>query len=303
MGRKHNDDGRQAHSGRVFNHRCEIDFPAGQLHNFQRCGEGWLPLAIDPLAHGMVTNPELGGQSGHGPFAAFDVFFERHAPDYVPTVGACQDSAGCPQLRKRKIPPVGINHGMGNRIAELRTARGIDQSELAALAGTTRSQLGKLERGERRLSDHWAERLAPHLGVSPYELFMPAHHGVDAVRSVPLVGAITCGDWREAVEHAEGVVPAIAGGPNVFALRADGDSMDMLIQPGGYVYVDPDDRDLLDGKVYAVMNGNYETTAKRYKANPARLVPCSTNPDHRALTIGGDSFTVIGRIVGTYSPL
>jgi len=192
---------------------------------------------------------------------------------------------------------------MGNRIAELRSARGISQTELAKLAGTTKNQLGKLERNERRLSDHWADRLAPHLGVAAYQLFMPGHSDLDQLRAVPLVGTITCGDWREAIEHSEGVVPAVSGGPNVFALRTEGDSMDQLIQPGGYVYVDPDDRDLIDGKVYAVMNGGNETTAKRFKANPARLVPCSSNPNHLAITIGSETFVVIGRIVGTYSPL
>lgn len=206
-------------------------------------------------------------------------------------------------MPKPKILLATRTQAMGNRIQELREAMGITQDDLARGAGTTKSQLGKLERGERRLSDHWAERIAPFLGVKPYELFMPSHAGADQLRVVPLVGSIPCGDWREAVEHAEGVVPAVRGGPNVFALRATGDSMDELITDGGFVYVDPDDRDLIDGKVYAVLNGSGETTAKRYKANPARLVPCSTNPDHRPIAIGHDSFTVIGRIVGTYNEL
>ena len=63
---------------------------------------------------------------------------------------------------------------MKNRIAELRKAKGLTAEALAGLAGTKKTQLGKLERGERRLSDHWAARLAPHLGVQPYELLMPA---------------------------------------------------------------------------------------------------------------------------------
>jgi len=192
---------------------------------------------------------------------------------------------------------------MGNRVKALRKAAGLTQTELAALAGTTKNQLVKLEAGNRRLSDHWAQRLAPHLNVQPYELFMPDQSDVDAMRMVPLVGSISCGDWIEAVEHAEAMVPTVAKGARVFALRADGDSMDQLIQVNGYVYVDPDDCDLIDGKVYAVMNGDSETTAKRYKANPARLVPCSSNPRHKEIEIGKESFTVIGRIVGTYSPL
>lgn len=192
---------------------------------------------------------------------------------------------------------------MGNRIKELRKAAGLTQPQLAALAGTTKNQLAKLESGERRLSDYWAQLLAPHLGVQPYELFMPSEAFSNSLRLIPLVGSISCGDWQEAVERAEGMVPAVDGGSKVFALRAQGDSMNELIKEEGYVYVDPDDLDLIDGKIYAVMNGSGETTAKQYRANPARLVPCSDNPTHRETVIGRDQFNVIGRIVGTYSPL
>ncbi len=208
-----------------------------------------------------------------------------------------------PSFITRNTDVVCSLRAMGNRIGDLRKAVGLTQVQLAELAGTTKNQLVKLEGGNRRLSDHWAQRLAPHLGVQPYELFMSAENNADALRFVPLVGHIACGNWREAVEHATGVVPAMAGGTNVFALQANGDSMNTLIQDEGYVYVDPDDRDLIDGKIYAVMNCEGETTAKQYRANPARLSPCSTNPAHRATIVGEHPFTVIGRIVGTYSPL
>ena len=206
-------------------------------------------------------------------------------------------------MRTPHLLILGKHPAMGNRIKELRIAAGLSQPELAALANTTKNQLAKLESGGRRLSDHWAQRLAPHLGVQPFELFMPAEAFSHSLRLIPLVGTISCGDWQEAVEHAEGMVPAVDGGSRVFALRAQGDSMDRLIQAEGYVYVDPDDCDLLDGKIYAVLNGSGETTAKQYQANPARLVPCSTNPTHKETILGHDQFTVIGRIVGTYSPL
>lgn len=207
-----------------------------------------------------------------------------------------------PALRKPPMLLVDKLSDMGNRIKELRVARGLTQPQLAKLAGTTKNQLAKLEGGDRRLSDHWAQRLAPSLEVQPYELFMREGENVP-VRFVPLVGHISCGDWKEAINEADGSVPAVAGGVNVFALRAQGDSMDRLISPSGYVYVDPDDRELTDGKVYAVMNGSGETTAKQYRAQPARLVPCSNNPDYCETVIGSDQFTVVGRVVGTYSPL
>ena len=203
---------------------------------------------------------------------------------------------------KQRIVIVGNSAGMANRIKELRNAAKLTQPRLAELAGTTKNQITKLENGDRRLSDHWAQRLAPHLSVQPYELFMP--EGVqEPLRFVPLIGTITCGNWQEAVLNPQGNVPAMTGGVNVFALRTSGNSMDKLIVPGGYIYVDPDDRELVDGKSYAVMNGDGETTAKVYRSQPARLIPCSTDPSYRETVIGSDQFVVVGRIVGTYSPM
>lgn len=177
---------------------------------------------------------------------------------------------------------------MGNRIKELREAAGLSQSALAGLAGTTKNQLVKLENGSRRLSDHWANRLAPHLNVQAFELFMPATSKAGSFRLVPLVNTIFGGDWRGGVERSIAVVPAADGGPNVFALQAQDDSMDDLIQPSGYVFVDPDDCDMIDDKIYAMMDAESDTTANRYRANLARLVPCSRNPQHGDTLIGRD---------------
>lgn len=57
-----------------------------------------------------------------------------------------------------------------NRIREWRHAREISQQKLADMAKTTKGQINKLETGQRRLTDKWMERLAPHLGVEPSAL-------------------------------------------------------------------------------------------------------------------------------------
>lgn len=193
-------------------------------------------------------------------------------------------------------------NAMENRIRELREAAGFSRAKLAELAGTTANQLVKLEGGSRRLSDHWASRLAPHLGVQPFELMMPVGSVVN-VKWIPLVGDIACGAWREAIEHATNMVPTSRGGQNSFALRAVGDSMNQIIGEGGFAVVDPDQIDLVDGKIYAVMNGSNETTAKRYRATPPRLEPCSDNAAHKPIIIGQEDFRVIGRIVEVMTPV
>ena len=191
---------------------------------------------------------------------------------------------------------------MANRIRDLREEKQLSRAALATLVGTGATQINKLETGERRLSDHWAQRIAPHLGVEPYELFMSAGQ-TRTVRWVPIIGEVSCGNLTEAMERPDGFVPTTSGGPRVFALRPLGDSMNLLIDESGYALVDPDQIDLLDGRVYVVVNGHNETTAKRYRASPARLVPCSTNDTHKDIVIGSEPFTVVGRVIEVVKPV
>ncbi len=57
-----------------------------------------------------------------------------------------------------------------NRIKEIREAIGMTQAELARRVGAVQSQLGFLERGERRLTVEWMGRIAAALGVAPQDL-------------------------------------------------------------------------------------------------------------------------------------
>jgi transcriptional regulator with XRE-family HTH domain len=63
---------------------------------------------------------------------------------------------------------------LGDRIRDLREARGLSQSELAALAGLHRTYIGGVERGERNVSALNLIAIARGLGVEVGNLF----HGV-----------------------------------------------------------------------------------------------------------------------------
>lgn len=59
---------------------------------------------------------------------------------------------------------------MANRIKELRLRRDLSQLQLGELANTSAQQIGKLEKGDRRLSQDWMTRIATALAVAPTEL-------------------------------------------------------------------------------------------------------------------------------------
>lgn len=57
-----------------------------------------------------------------------------------------------------------------NRIREIREKTGMTLQQVADLVGTDRSQVNRLERGERRLTTEWLERLAGAFGCTPADL-------------------------------------------------------------------------------------------------------------------------------------
>lgn len=59
---------------------------------------------------------------------------------------------------------------MTNRIAEIRKARGLTLQEVATRASTTNQQISHLERGRRKLSYEWMEKLASALSCHPLDL-------------------------------------------------------------------------------------------------------------------------------------
>lgn len=142
-----------------------------------------------------------------------------------------------------------------------------------------------------------------------YEMPVGAIHGertvpTEPARWVPLIGVVQAGNFREAVESPRGeVIAPLAVGPRSFALTPEGDSMDLVLDSDeGYVVFDPDQTDLIDGKIYVVMNDVGEATIKEFRTNPARLVPKSSNPEHKEIVIGRDGFRVVARAVCKVAP-
>ena len=59
----------------------------------------------------------------------------------------------------------------GAQLKSFRKAAGLTQGQLAQRAGTTQAQVGRLEKGQRRLTDDWVMRLAPALGRNIDDFF------------------------------------------------------------------------------------------------------------------------------------
>lgn len=79
--------------------------------------------------------------------------------------------------------------------------------------------------------------------------------------------------------------------------------MNLLIEDGGWVVVDPDDQVLRPGKSYLLQNAEFGVTVKRYQKMPARFEPVSDNPEHKPFEISSVDFVIVGRVVWKGAPV
>lgn len=178
------------------------------------------------------------------------------------------------------------------------TDRQITRAELALATGLTHaSAVSKILSGERKLKVEEAKRIYDFLELVTVES--------TSTVAVPIIGLTAAGTWREAVEMPLGrmVIPSHVAGKRAFAVEVKGDSMNKLIEDGGWIVVDPDDHVLKAGKSYLIQNEEDGVTVKRYQSKPARFEPVSDNPEHRAFEVNDVRYHILGRVVWKGEPL
>ncbi len=234
-----------------------------------------------------------------------------------------------------EIVRCGHDGQMANRLRELRKAQGLTMEALAGRTNTTASQINKLEKGDRRLTDEWMHRLAQALdcnaadliiergtgGVSPAVAAVGRKHSqstipeIDARAGAGGGGLATAGvqpggdggtiaadnikgNWGLPEEYVRGelhVRPADA-----YIIEVRGDSMSPTLLPGDRAMVDTGDRTPSPPGVFAVWDG-FGVVAKRVEivpnSDPVLLKIKSDNSNHDDYERTIDEVSVIGRII------
>lgn len=194
-------------------------------------------------------------------------------------------------LRFSQCEPV-PNHD--DIVAELRrqvAGKKFTQTKVAAHLGVAPARISEVLKGDRRVQQHEMPTLAAFLGMQDD---LPP-----AAKPIPLLGEVPGGNWREAISNARRSIPSPDPSmpASAYALRVEGDSMDLVVPDKSTIIIDPTDVDLYPGRYYVVENGEGETTFKQYQESPARLVPCSSNPAHKDIPISHGGFRVVGRVI------
>lgn len=189
---------------------------------------------------------------------------------------------------------------IASNLKRLRRESGLTQTQLAEQSGVSQQLISQIERGVN-LSTKELPALARALGVPVHEIdqsySLPTSPAV--AERVPLVSWVSAGHLLEQsavmppdVEQWLNVGDLPSG--NWIALRVEGDSMDRVAPDGSAILVDRNESSVLDGKFYVfALDGT--ATFKRFRKDPDRLQPFSTNPDHASIPVS-DGLHVFGRV-------
>lgn len=210
-----------------------------------------------------------------------------------------------------------------HRLRQIREAAGLSQVKLAQLSNTTGQQIGRLELGKIRLSKEWADRLAPHLGISAAELLFGDEPGIvspSSQRLTHVVGAVEAGSWREATEWPQDEHYTVNiyddRFPDLIGLEVRGDSMNKLYKAGTVLICrqfDPTNEIPPVGKRVIVQrriaSGLIEATVKLLEIDAdgqAVLMPQSTNDDYKPIPYspsgdGDGDVQITAIVVGAYT--
>lgn len=120
---------------------------------------------------------------------------------------------------------------MKTTLKDARRMAGLSQEALGHLVDSGRSTIVKLENGTLPMTEAWAKRLAPHLGIKPHQLY-------DGPQ-IPLVGYVGGGQRVYAYNDTEGAGETIARPPmtsgDLLAVEVRGDSMLPLAEEGWHI--------------------------------------------------------------------
>jgi phage repressor protein C with HTH and peptisase S24 domain len=151
--------------------------------------------------------------------------------------------------------------------------------KLGALASALKLDPAALQRNELVPADETSDSpiasiRVPLLATVSAGAMMRDDVSDEAIGSVEMAG-LKKGDW--------------------LALTVVGDSMDRISPPDSLIFVDRSDRHLVANACYVIDDGEGNATYKRYRPNPMRFEPVSTNPAHQPIFPDNEP-TIIGRV-------
>ena len=210
----------------------------------------------------------------------------------------------------------------GERLSWAMRRANLDQSELARQVGIKQPSIAHLLSPEAKKSGYTpviarilkidAEWLATGRG-SPEPTHAPPavedsttlSTAREPIIKVPLISWVQASRYVEIYDpyekgDSEGEVEVPYGKDTLIALRVKGNSMNRVAPEGSIIIVDYSDKTLTSGKYYVVKEDS-KATFKRYRTNPDRFEPESTE-SHDTI-FPENAIEVVGRVIKVINDL
>lgn len=199
------------------------------------------------------------------------------------------------------------NEDMGARIKAERLKRSLSQEQLGLLADSvSRAAVGQWESGKTTPSGPHLLNIARGLGVTPeflaFGVGKPDNVTVSGLPliKVPLISWVEAGVLATTIDiyepgDAEAFIDVSSNRTSLIALRVSGNSMNLEAKDGSVIIVDYDDKTLVSGKLYVIKTADGDVTFKRYRSDPDRFEPCSSEPYNTIFPSEG--WSVVGRVI------
>jgi len=207
-----------------------------------------------------------------------------------------------------------------NRIREFRSVRGWSLQQLADASGTSKSQIDKLEKGERRLTVDWMVRLAKPLACDPRDLmgdapgaakFQKIRFGekipANANTLIPVRGAARGGGKQEMflsdgpIDH----VPRpyyLTHAKDAYAIYVVGDSMVPMYRPRQLLFINPY-KPPSPGSGVVVIDKKGAVLIKEFvRQKPNGVVLREYQPKQRDFTLDQSDIVTLHAVAGSAEP-
>ena len=193
---------------------------------------------------------------------------------------------------------------VGRRLRDARRDRGLSLKEAAELASAVAGRpihfttIGKIETGKTQSAHRYFEILEEAYGLNKYELALKNLAGAYP-RTFPVYFKYVKNRYKPS-DEPQGTISSPAGGPNSMAFIVTDIQISQLAMDmdGGYVVVDPDDRELIAGRHYLIRRPNRDTFV-RFSKQQMAFFPLSptSHQDPESIPLGREPIEVLGRVV------
>jgi transcriptional regulator with XRE-family HTH domain len=207
---------------------------------------------------------------------------------------------------------------MDNRILELRKSKNLTLAQLAEKTASTAQQIGRLEKGERRLTTDWMEKIALALDVLPEDIMTPNHGERVMIPEIAMQAGQetdkTTTQPRASVAENKNILTEWALPKQLLAnqvgtdstvriIQVMGDSMQPEFNPGDRVMVNTADRTPSPPGVFVLWDG-FGLIIKRCEmvphSTPPRVILSSANTNYKTYEMDVSELDIQGRIVGKW---